>query len=592
MITRTPSRSRVLILSAVLIALLLPSVAVTAKEQGFDAIVKHIESYYRVRRTRIPFMGVAGFAVKFVRPAGVKDFKLATFDDQDFARPINDAEFESALRSALEKGWQPLVRRRSRRDGHGERLYIYTKQDGKDMQLMTIVIEARQAVVVEAKINQEAMLKFIDKPEIMGISLAGNLSGKSLIGALGLNGSNNSAWGNSISNNSSGNSSGDNLSSQVPADIAATPQSFTGAVRKSETTVTSSDPSIRATLSTKPNEAEDSTTPPAGAAREHNAPPSDKDTIRLDTRLVNLNVKATDHAGRAISTLKPEDFEIYEDGVKQEIAFFEPVSAPIHLVLLLDLSGSTKDRRKVMIEAVKKFVDVLSPKDQVAIAAFTREFFVVSDFTTDRKLLKQRVDKIKKIQGGTAYYDAMWTTLDLLREVKAARKAIVVLTDGIDETLMQQRRPNWNLSLPAPPSVRPDGVKTKHTFDDLLARVSEEDITIYPIDVGPEIKEIRINNRVPIDVARGINERIRRPGEIAREQLHAIAEQTAGMVFRAMHESELEGVYQRVAAELHLLYSLAYDPKNTGADGAFRKVNIKVNRDGALARTRRGYYAK
>src|SRR6185295_2671394 len=104
------------------------------------------------------------------------------------------------------------------------------------------------------------------------------------------------------------------------------------------------------------------------------------------------------------------------------------------------------------------------------------------------------------------------------------------------------------------------------------------DITIYPIDVGPEIKELRFHNMVPTDVARGINAGIRRPGEIARQQLQALAEQTAGMVFRASHENELEGVYQRVAAELHLLYSLAYDPKNTGADGAFRKVNIKVNR--------------
>lgn len=571
MTTRTPSLPRLLILIAILIALLLPSVTVTAKEQGFDAVVKHIESYYRVKRTRIPFMGVASFAVKFVRPAGVKDFKLATFDEQDFSRPINDAAFESDLRRALEKGWQPLVRRRSRREGESERLYIYTKHDGKDTQLLTIVIEARQAVVVEAKIDQAAMLKFMDKPEIMGISLAGNLSGKSLIGALngGLNGSNNSV-------NSASNSTGDNLS--LPADIAAIPQTFNGAARKSETQAASSDPMSKPVLRAKSNEAEDSTTPPgasAESAREHNPTPTDKDAIRLDTRLVNLNVKASDHAGRALSNLKPEDFEIYEDGIKQEVAFFEPVSAPINLVLLLDLSGSTKDRRKVMVEAVKKFIDALSPKDQVAIAAFTRDFFVVSDFTTDRKLLKQRVEKVKKIQGGTAYYDAMWTTLDLLRDVKAPRKAIVVLTDGIDDSLGQQRQN-----------------RTKHTFDQLLERVSEEDITIYPIDVGPEIQGIKLGNRVPAEIAARINRPFRQRGEIAHEQLEAIAEQTAGMVFRASREEDLQGVYQRVAAELHLLYSLAYDPKNTRNDGEFRKVNIKVNRDGALARTRPGYYAK
>lgn len=578
MTTRTPSLPRVLILIALLGVLLLPSVTVTAKEQGFDAIVKHIETYYRVKRTHIPFMGVAGFAVKFVRPAGVKDFKLATFDDQDFSRPVNDAAFESDLRGALEKGWQPLVRRRTRRDGESERLYIYTKHDGKDTQLLTIVIEARQAVVVEAKIDQAAMAKFMDKPEIMGISLAGNLSGKSLIGALngGMNGSNNS--GNSAGNSVSNKSSGDSLASQLPADIASTPQTFTGTPRKTETPAASPDAAPQAVLHTKSSEAEETTTS-TGAnsepSRERNSPPPDKDTIRLDTRLVNLNVKATDRAGRALSTLKPEDFEIYEDGVKQEVAFFEPVSAPINLVLLLDLSGSTQDRRKIMVEAVKKFVDALSPKDQIAIAAFTRDFYVISDFTTDHKLLKNRVDKVKKIHGGTAYYDAMWTTLDLLREVKAQRKAIVVMTDGIDNSVDRSGR-----------------YQTKHTFSQLMERVSEEEVTIYPIDVGKEPQEIRMGNKVPFEVVTRINERVRRPAEIGHQELQALAEQTAGMVFKASREEELHGVYQRVAAELHLLYSLAYDPKNTRNNGEFRKVNIKVNRDGALARTRPGYYAK
>jgi VWFA-related protein len=78
----------------------------------------------------------------------------------------------------------------------------------------------------------------------------------------------------------------------------------------------------------------------------------------------------------------------------------------------------------------------------------------------------------------------------------------------------------------------------------------------------------------------------------ARQQLQAVAEQTGGLMFKARQAEDLKGVYQRVAAELHLLYSLAYDAKNAQKDGQFRRVSVKVNRDGSSARTRRGYYAR
>jgi VWFA-related protein len=89
---------------------------------------------------------------------------------------------------------------------------------------------------------------------------------------------------------------------------------------------------------------------------------------------VNLNVKAMDRSGKPLTTLLRDEFVVYEDGVKQEITYFDPVDAPINLVLLLDLSGSTSDKREVMLSAAKNFVDSLSPRDRVAVAAFTREY--------------------------------------------------------------------------------------------------------------------------------------------------------------------------------------------------------------------------
>jgi len=162
------------------------------------------------------------------------------------------------------------------------------------------------------------------------------------------------------------------------------------------------------------------------------APQDDLPLYRLDARLVLLHASVVDKNGKLLTNIPQSAFKIQEDGVEQQIFYFEPVSAPINVVLLLDLSGSTRDNREVMIKTAKNFIDSLGAQDRIAIAAFTRKFILASDFTADKKELKKSVEKMKKISGGTAFYDGMWTTLDLLRRVKDSRKAIVVLTDGVD----------------------------------------------------------------------------------------------------------------------------------------------------------------
>ena len=319
-------------------------------------------------------------------------------------------------------------------------------------------------------------------------------------------------------------------------------------------------------------------------AQTEKAPPEPA-AIKLETNLVNLNVKVTDIGGRPLVNLKREDFVIYENGEAQEVTFFEPVTAPINLFLLLDLSGSTQDKRKILMQAAKKFIDALGTDDRVAVAAFTRKFYLLSEFTADHKLLKKRIEKAKDIHGGTAYYDAMWETLDTLRDMRDTRKAIVVLTDGVDNTLYHRDSSNH--------------YDTNHTFDELLARVEEEDATIYPIYL----------NTLTESGASGILARFRAFGlggnsgervssaaarrhEIARAQLQAIAEATAGTLFKAEREEDLDGVYKQVAAELHQFYSLAYTPKHDMKKGESRKISVKVNRDGAKIKTRRGYTVK
>ena len=291
-----------------------------------------------------------------------------------------------------------------------------------------------------------------------------------------------------------------------------------------------------------------------------------EDVLKLEARLVNLNVYITDVNGKKLPSLKKEDFVVYEDNVMQEVSYFEPVTAPLNVVLLLDLSGSTEHKIKVMKKAAQRFVDSLKPSDRIAVAGFTRRFFIISSFTTDHRLLKDRIGDIKNRHSGTAYYDAMWSTLDLLAEANATRKAIVVLTDGVDNSLDHPDDSEFN---------------PRHSFAEILARVEEADATIYPIYLDTEYEILGSRGRDGHEAY-----------ATARSQLQALADQTGAVMFKAERAEDLEGVYQQVASELHSLYSLAYAPRLVRTDGKWRRIGIAVSLPGARVRTKRGYYAR
>lgn len=538
---------RILILATVM--LLIQSVAFG---DDFDMIVKNIESHYKAKKRRIPFLGLAGFFVKIIHPAGVKSFKLAVFDEQDFKPDSRDFAFEQSVKKSINsKKWKPMTRAISRSTGN--RAYVYTHQSGKDMEMLTVTFSNRQAIVVQAKINPDAVARFMEKPEILGFSLAGSFKGSpSFFDPTS------TVFNAGAAGRSSGGDSLDSLRDQSAPRI-------------------DTDTRSKPVLKVRSTEDDSDLNPVHGEERPSTAGKSDEAAIKLEASLINLNVKATDRSGDPLKNLSKGDFRIFEDGVEQDIFYFEPVSAPINLVLLLDLSGSTRDKRGVMIEAAKKFIDSLGSQDKIAVAGFTRDFVVAVDFTSDRKLLKKAVDRMKKIEGGTAYYDAMWSTLDLMERVKDSRQAIVVLTDGVDNSILES-------------SYEP----SDHSFDELLSRVMESDATIYPIYLNPD--ETRLQRAIANpEISDARRERLKRqlqPNLTAHRQLEQLAEETAGTVFVAEDENDLEGVYQKVAQELRLIYTLAYAPRNLDRDGKYRKLTVEVKRNGTRVKARRGYYAK
>lgn len=553
--------------------------AAWAQGKGFKDVVKHLQTNYRAKKTKIPMLGVANFAVKLIRPAGVKGFKVAVFEGQDFSPRAGEMPFMSVMRQAYvsNKGWKPLVQTNSKRDGVLQRSFIFFKENKKDVEVAVTTLNEHEAAVIEVKFSPDKMVAFLDNPRIMGISLGKSLRGPADNGLA-------SVMSGNINAGNNGRAIAIPRPPSEPTGSAITVVDRTGA----PVTGNSASPTVTpvATLAANQRLSLQAPTDPHANAENHPsllatdsasakiAPnvvePKDPNAIRIETRLVNLNVRAVNKTGLPITDLKPEDFQVFEDDTKQEVAHFKPVNAPVNLLILLDMSGSTQKRHKTMIESVRKFIDLLPANDRMSIVAFTRRYYRLSTFTSDKNVLKTAVEKISKISGGTAYYDAMVEALKDLNQLGDARKAIVVLTDGEDESMFGSE-------------------PTGFSFQQMLDNAAESDVTVYPIYFSGADPGRALNMVFGGGSQRDWNSDRR---TTARKQLQAVADQTGGEVINAQSEENLAAAYARVAAELHTLYSLAYSPDKLKHDGSFRKISVSVSREGSLAKTRKGYYDK
>jgi hypothetical protein len=157
------------VLTTILLLLVFLSPA-TARADDFDSVVRHVQAKCGGKRVRIPFLGLANFATKFVRPAGVKSFKLAIFEDLRRAGDVSG--LGAAIGQSLGPEWRPLVRIRSGRGA--EQTHIYVRDAGDNLKLMIVTLDGDQATVIRAKVNPEALAKFAREPKVMGMSLGKN----------------------------------------------------------------------------------------------------------------------------------------------------------------------------------------------------------------------------------------------------------------------------------------------------------------------------------------------------------------------------------------------------------------------------------
>ncbi len=160
--------SRILLpLGLVLVLLTTGAHAAHAKGNEFEAIVNHLKSKYQAKKVNLHLMWLARLAVKVVRPAGLKSFDVTLFEDLKFSPESLDGEMRSAMRNSFGTDWSPILRVRSR---DGERVYMYMREDGKNVKIALVTIDKKQAAVVRATFSPEKLLEFINNPRIFGIS--------------------------------------------------------------------------------------------------------------------------------------------------------------------------------------------------------------------------------------------------------------------------------------------------------------------------------------------------------------------------------------------------------------------------------------
>lgn len=304
------------------------------------------------------------------------------------------------------------------------------------------------------------------------------------------------------------------------------------------------------------------------------------DVIKVDSSIVRLNVGVVDGRGRAQTSLNKDNFAVYEDGVKQSIVRFEPTVAPFSVVMLLDMSGSTKSFRDNIKFSAMRFLDALTPDDRVAVIEFYSKVNLLNDFTTNRRKVVNSIN-LANGAGETQLYKGLKLALEKLSKEGARRKAIVVLTDGVDTEMRNDDRNILGNSADtqALTAIKPE---TNETLNRILNQSDAQGVTIYPLAL-PTGDPAKLADPTPRQIAMF---------KAARSRLEILARRTGGTLNTINRLEEMSRLYAEVAADLRTLYTIEYQSSNDKRDGKWREIKIATTDAELISRTRQGYYAK
>ena len=275
--------------------------------------------------------------------------------------------------------------------------------------------------------------------------------------------------------------------------------------------------------------------------------------FRAGVDLVSLNVTVIDGTQHYVTSLTQQDFLVYEDGVKQELTFFNRANLPIALSILLDSSASMEDKLATAQDAAIGFSKRLRREDLAQVIDFDSRVQIIQGFTSNVPDLENAIRRTNA-GGSTSLYNAIYIALKELKKSKATttedvrRQAIVVLSDGEDTSSLV-------------------------SFEEVLELAKRSETAIYAI--GLRSREVG-------QMTKGFSE--------ADFVLRQLSQETGGRVFFARQISELANIYGQIADELSSQYTIGYTSKNPKRDGAYRRLIVRVNQPNSTARTKQGYY--
>jgi VWFA-related protein len=272
-------------------------------------------------------------------------------------------------------------------------------------------------------------------------------------------------------------------------------------------------------------------------------------------QLLRFNASVTDRNGRAIGGMRESDFTVWENGIERRVTSVAPANEPFNLVLLLDVSGSVQERMDFIRKAARDFLRTASPQDRISIISFRDDIQVISDFSTDRQFLSQKLDEIDA-GGGTALYDALGYVLtEPVRKLRGERTAIVVMSDGDDN-------------------------KSFLPFPAILQALSESGALVYPLYVPSGlIPESSVPKpEVTIDPLRT---RYLTLTTRADEEGRKLATASGGVYHPIRRLEDLQKAYDDVVAQLRSAYTITYASNSVSATP---RVRVRTNRDGASVR--------
>jgi len=305
------------------------------------------------------------------------------------------------------------------------------------------------------------------------------------------------------------------------------------------------------------------------AGEEEQESPKGRTSISVSVDLVTLQALVTDSNGGVILGLRPENFTVYEDNVKQEIASFAPVDADITVVMLVEYSNNVEYFLEDVWNAMYTFASTLRPGDWVAVVAYDMHTTILCDFTRDRQKLSDTLRRFMyPAWNESNLSDALIETLDRTQELEG-KVAVLLISTGLDTF-------------------------SKHTYEEALQKCKEANASVYAIGLGQRF-------RIYAESAGLIGSIGNLELLMADNRLKYFTEYTGGAAYFPRFQTELPTIFGNISQLLRSQYSISYASTNTKKDGKFRKIKVEVKADvldkkGKPAKlkvtTRKGYVAR